>query len=390
MILDIKEIVMHSKSIAEEHNIEEKMVHSIIEQAVASAWRRDHGERDQNVRAVLNLHKGIVDVYVAYEVVEKVEDDQIQISLDEALKINAESKIDQTVEKKYSVENLGRIAAQTAKQVMLQKLREIDREIMFNEYKDKIGTIMTATVVKVDPKVVRLEIGRIKGIMPISEQIPQETYKIHDRIKVLLKEIEQTGREPKLILNRSSADFLRLLFETEVPEMKNGAVAIKAIVREAGSRTKIAVTSQIPNIDPVGTLIGGKGVRVQTVNNEIGHQEKIDIVVWDDDPKQNIINALSSTEVVSISILEKATNDQIGKARVVVDKDQLSVAIGKSGHNVRLAGKLTGYDIDIVDEADATTTKTVKPKFQKKEELEEGLLKAVEEVHQEDEPSTET
>ena len=295
--------------------------------------------------------------------------------------------VGQTVEKQYSLDNLGRIAAQTAKQVILQKLREAEREIMLAEYQSKIGSIMVATVIKVDPKVVRLEIGRVKGIMPISDQIPGEIYRVGSRVKVLIKEIDRSGREPQLIFNRSSAHFLQLLFENEVPEMNNEAVIIKAIVREAGSRSKIAVTSSIPNIDPVGTLIGGRGIRVQTVNNEIGDNEKIDIVNWDENPKQNIINALSSTEVVSVSISVEPTEHKVGQARVVVNKDQLSIAIGKSGHNVRLAGKLTGYDIDIIDETELTSATPTPHKLARKEELEKGLLQAVEEVHADDSES---
>ena len=280
------------------------------------------------------------------------------------------------------------MAAQTAKQVILQRLRETEREMVLAEYEKRLGTLTMVTVVKVEPKLIRCEVGRARGIMPLSDQIQGEEHRVGDRIKVLLKEIDRDGREPQLILNRGGVDFLRLLFEREVPEMENGAVVIKAIAREAGARSKIAVASNVPNVDPVGTLIGGRGTRIQTVNNEIGESEKIDIVTWDDDPKQNIVNALSSTEVISVTILSPPTDETPGQARVVVSKDQLSVAIGRSGHNVRLAGQLTGYEIDIVDESEVAPKKTAH-KLQRKEQLEENLLKAVEETQDQEEDSGE-
>lgn len=383
MEIDIKELVTVLKSLAEEKNLPEDVVHDIIEQALAAAWRCDYGEREQNVRAGLNLHQGTVDIYVVYEVVEEVEDEITQISLKDAQAKQADIKVGQIIEEHHSLKNLGRVAAQTAKQVILQKLREVEREIVLAEYENKIGTIMTATVTKVDPKIVRCEIGRVRGIMPLGEQIPGEDYRVGERIRVLLKEIERTGREPQLILNRGGVDFLRLLFEKEVPEMENGAVEIKAIIREAGARSKVAVVSNVPNVDPVGTLIGGRGTRVQAVNNEIGDQEKIDIIIWDKDPKKYITNSLSSTEIISISIIAPATEEKAGQARVVVTKDQLSIAIGRSGQNVRLAGKLTGYDIDIVDESEVSP-KVTPHKLQRKEQLEESLLKTVEETQSDD------
>ena len=381
MEIDIKELVLALKSLAEEKNLPEDLVHDILEQALAAAWRRDYGEREQNVRASLNLRQGTVDIYVIHEVVEVVEEEQSQITLSEARKKQADIAIGQTIEEHHNLRSLGRVAAQTAKQVILQKLRETEREMLLAEYENKIGTIMIATISKVDAKIIACEIGRIRGIMPLSEQIPNEEYRVGERLRVLLKEIEREGREPQLILNRGSADFLRLLFEKEVPEMENGAVEIKDIVREPGARSKVAVISSVPNVDPVGTLIGGRGTRVQAVNSEVGDQEKIDIIVWDKDPMKYIKNALSATEIVSISILAPPTDNQPGQARVVVTKDQLSAAIGRSGQNVRLAGKLTNHDIDIVDETEEVTSlKVTSHKLQRKEQLEENLLKTVEEM----------
>ena len=379
MKIDIKELIIVLKSLAEEKNISEDLVHDIIEQALAAAWRRDHGEREQNVRANLNLRQGSVDIYVIHDIVEEVEDPQTQINLKDAQLKKADAEIGQTLEEHHNIKDLGRVAAQTAKQVILQKLRETEKEMVLAEYEGKIGSIMTAIITKVDPKVIRCEISRVRAIMPLSEQIPKEEYRVGERIRVLLKEIDRFGREPQLILNRGGVDFLHLLFEQEVPEMENGAVEIKAIVREPGIRSKVAVTSSVPNVDPVGTLIGGRGTRVQAVNSEVGEQEKIDIIVWDEDPKQYIINALSSNEIISVTILSPPTEDAAGQARVIVPKDRLSVAIGRSGQNVRLAGRLTGYDIDIIDEAQ-TAPKVIGHKLQRKEQLEESLLKAVEET----------
>ena len=379
MKIDIKELIIVLKSLAEEKNISEDLVHDIIEQALAAAWRRDHGEREQNVRANLNLRQGLVDIYVIHDIVDEVEDPQTQISLKDARLKKADAEIGQTLEEHHNIKDLGRVAAQTAKQVILQKLRETEKEMVLAEYEGKIGSIMTAIITKVDPKVVRCEISRVRAIMPLSEQIPKEEYRVGERIRVLLKEIDRFGREPQLILNRGGIDFLRLLFEQEVPEMENGAVEIKAIVREPGIRSKVAVTSSVPNVDPVGTLIGGRGTRVQAVNGEVGEQEKIDIIVWDEDPKQYITNALSSNEIISVTILSPPTEERVGQARVIVPKDRLSVAIGRSGQNVRLAGHLTGYDIDIIDETQ-TVPKVTGHKLQRKEQLEESLLKAVEET----------
>ena len=212
MEIDIKELVLALKSLAEEKNLPEDLVHDILEQALAAAWRRDYGEREQNVRASLNLRQGTVDIYVIHEVVEVVEEEQSQITLSEARKKQADIAIGQTIEEHHNLRSLGRVAAQTAKQVILQKLRETEREMLLAEYENKIGTIMIATISKVDAKIIACEIGRIRGIMPLSEQIPNEEYRVGERLRVLLKEIEREGREPQLILNRGSADFLRFAF----------------------------------------------------------------------------------------------------------------------------------------------------------------------------------
>ena len=240
----------------------------------------------------------------------------------------------------------GRVAAQTAKQVLLQKLREFERETMANEYGNKIGKIITGTVIRVESRVIRLDLGHGEGIMPGSEQIPGEHLVTGSRIRALLKNIDRdSNRGPTIILSRADAQFVKLLFLQEVPEIETGTVEIKAIAREAGRRTKIAVYSSSSDIDPVGTFVGTKGVRVQAVMNEIGDTEKIDIITYDHDIRNYIANALSPAEISRIDV-----NESDKTATVYVTEAQQSVAIGRQGQNVRLASQLTGYDIDIVTE----------------------------------------
>ena len=388
MDIDLKQMVLETTSLAQNKNIPQATVHNIIEQSLAAAWRRDFGQRDQNVTAKINVHKGEVDIYIVYEVVDQVEDPVTQISLQEAQEHQPDIKVGQTIERHQPLKPLGRVAAQTAKQVLLQKLREAEREIVLAEYENKIGSIMNAVVTRVGNRLVQLEIGRARGIMPPSEQIQGENYYVGQRIKVLLKEIERDGREPQLILSRGSSQFLHLLFKMEVPEMENNAVQIKAIAREAGVRSKIAVASNVPNVDPVGTLVGGHGSRVKSVNSEIGDQEKIDIVVWDEDDRQHIINSLNPTEVKNVTITPPVGDDKLPTALVVVADDQLNIAIGRNGQNVRLSGRLTGYNIDIVDETSAAPK--TRHRLAKKEQLEESLLKTIKSSSQTDTKETKT
>jgi N utilization substance protein A len=387
MELDMKQLVLAIKSIAEEKNLPEDIVQEAVEQAIAAAYRRDYGEREQEVRVNMNLNTGEVDAFVSKTVVAKVDDEIIEISLADAKKINPDAKLEDTVEVHQAVEKFGRVAAQTAKQVILQRLREAEREIIMNEYEDKIGTVINSIVAKVEGRIVRVDLGKAQGIMPLSEQIQGERYYPGQRLKVFLKDVERSFRGPQLIVSRGNAQFVEWLFKGEVPEMESGAVLIKDIAREAGVRTKLAVASTVPGVDPVGTFVGGHGTRVNAVMSEVGEQEKIDIIVWAEKPNDYIINALSPTKVTKVNIDEANK-----KAKVIVPEDQLSVAIGKNGQNVRLASKLTGYDIDIsseekeapvidkhiVSEA-VTETKTIQPKLKKKEQLESSLIEAIDE-----------
>lgn len=389
MDLDVKQLAVVIRAIAEEKNLPEDSVKEVVEQALAAAYRKDFGDREQEVRVEMNLNTGDIDVYASKEVVEKVGDDRFEISVGDAQVIKKNAAIGDMIEFHQTADAFGRVAAQTAKQVILQRLREAEREIIMNEYQDKIGTVVNGVVSRVEGRIVRVELGKAQAIMPMSEQIQGERYHAGQRLKFYLKDVERGFRGPQLVVSRGSAEFLEWLFRAEVPEMEGGAVAIKAISREAGVRSKIAVTSTVSGVDPVGTFVGGHGTRVNAVMSEVGDQEKIDIVVWDDNPVTFLTNALSPTKVTSVKLDEKNK-----KAIVNVPEDQLSIAIGKSGQNVRLASKLTGYEIDIVSDilpevevpaaAEVNTTKPLGgQRLKKKEQLESSLLEAIEE-HGED------
>lgn len=400
MDLDMKQLAVAIRTIAEEKNLPEDSVKEVVEQALAAAYRRDYGDREQEIRVTMNLNTGDVDAYVTKEIVEKVENPAFEISVAEAQTRKKSAKVGETIEVHEKAESFGRVAAQTAKQVILQRLREAEREIVMAEYEDKIGTVINATVVRVEGNICRIDLGKAQGIMPRSEQIQGERYYPGQRLKVFLKDVERGFRGPQLVVSRGNKEFIEWLFRGEVPEMESGAVEIKGIAREAGVRSKIAVASNVPGVDPVGTFVGGHGTRVNAVVSEVGEQEKIDIIVWADKPVEYITQALSPTKVSKVVIDEKNQ-----KARVIVPEDQLSIAIGKSGQNVRLASKLTGYELDI--EADAqtvdagstgsdeskvestdspdiegkveTTELPKQPKLKKKNELESSLLEAIEE-----------
>ncbi len=392
MDLDIKQLALAIRTIAEEKNLPEDIVQNIVEQALVAAYKKDYGDREQEIRINMNLNNGDVDAYITKEVVAKITNKLYEIDLKNAQVMKKDIKIGDTIEVHEKVDNFGRVAAQTAKQVILQKIRETEREMIMEEFEDKIGTIINANVARVENNIVRIDLGRIQGIMPKTEQIIGEHYYSGQRVKVYLKDVEKGFRGPQLILSRACPEFIQLLFKNEVPEMENGAVEIKGISREAGIRTKLAVFSNIKGVDPVGTFVGGHGTRVNAVMSEIGDQEKIDIIVWDEDPKQFIINALSPTKVIDVNI---ESNNK--KANVIVAEDQLSIAIGKNGQNVRLASKLTGYELDIIAEKktikadlqesvpliDSTNIHTVdlakQPKLKKKTDLENELLEAIEE-----------
>lgn len=372
--LNIKQLTLSVRTIAEEKNLPEETVLSIIEQAIAAAWRRDNGERDQEVRAELNISEGTAKVFVGREVVEEVGSPAHEISLEDARKVKKDAELGDVIEESHDVVRFGRVAAQTAKQVVLQRLREAEREVVLAEFEDRIGTVVNGVVQRVEPRVVRVELGKAIGILPASEQIQGEYYSPGSRVKVFIKDIERENRGPQLILSRGNTAFIEYLFRQEVPEMETGAVEIKAIAREAGRRTKLAVASTVPGVDPVGTFVGGHGARVNAVMGEIGDQEKIDIITYDEDPETFIRNALSPAEIARIEL-----NEETKSAKVFVTEDQQSIAIGRGGQNVRLASRLTGYELDI-----ETATAPAAPKADKKpKNVEESLFSAIEESTEE-------
>ena len=374
--LDLKQMTAMIDIIAEEKGLDRDIVVNVIEQAIAAAWRKDNGDREMNVRAALNTNTGEADVYVAREVIEDgvAYNPATEIPLAEAQKSHKDAKLGDIDEEKFVVKDFGRVAAMTAKQVVIQRLREAENDAVLAEFEDKIGTVVTGTVARVEPKIVRIDMGRGSGIMPRSEQIDGEYYTVGSRLKVYIKKIERGDKGAQLILSRGCAEFIESLFRQEVPEIENGTVEIKGIAREAGRRTKIAVATSVPGIDPVGTFVGGRGIRVQAVMNEIGDREKIDVINWSDNISEYIREALSPAEIMRVEIDGK-------KAKVFVTEDQQSIAIGKQGQNVRLASKLTGYDIDIELEA---------PKKKKKRgNVEDALLNALEDAEDDTEEESE-
>jgi N utilization substance protein A len=372
--------------IAEEKNLPRDIIVETVEAALAAAYKKDYSDKDQEARAQLDQETGDVRIFVTKTVVPdgEVENDHLQIALTDAKKIDKNAKVG-TEEEPYGVEmeafpeDFGRVAAQTAKQVIIQRLREAEREIIFTEYKDKEGLVLSSNVQRVEGSVVYVDLGKATGVLFASEQIPGERYYTGQRLKVYIVRVEQTARGPQIVLSRAHANMVRHLFELEVPELEAGNVEIIGIAREAGVRSKVAVQSHAAGVDAVGTFVGGRGSRVQAVMSDLG-EEKIDIIPFAEDPEVYIANALSPTKVVNVTL-----NDSDKKAIVRVPEDQLSLAIGKQGQNVRLAAKLTGWNIDIIsaDEsrveatADAADAAIAPAAPRKQSDLESSLIDTV-------------
>jgi transcription termination/antitermination protein NusA len=394
-MLDAKQFISSIKQIAEEKGIPEDKVIETIEAAIAAAYKKDYGEKGQVIRAKLDSETGDIKVsqikfvvegmdeegYITGELpefhkieerdekneqmrsrrdeetptkeglVEAGETEEIKVkfnpekylTLAEAKKINKKSKIgDEVITQLETKTDFGRIAAQTAKQVIIQRLREIERDVVFEEFKKREGDVVSGVVQRSERRMVYIDLGRTNGILLPTEQIPQDTYRIGQRLRLLVLRVEETSKGPAVILSRSHPRLVLKLFEFEVPEIESGSVSIKAIAREAGSRSKIAVFSTDEGVDPIGSLVGQKGVRVQTVINELGG-EKIDIIEWSDDPVKFIAHALSPAKIIDIKIIDEKKRHVLAE----VADDQFSLAIGKKGQNVRLAAKLTGWKIDV-------------------------------------------
>ena len=343
--IDVKELISAMEELEKERGISKEYLLESLEAALVSAYKRDF-EADDNVKVTIDQKTGEIHIYSIKTVVKEYPDPILEISQEDAKKVNKKAKLGDTVEVEIKPKNFGRIAAQTAKQVVVQKIREAERTIVFNQYNDKKGEIVTGIVQKVDDKLVVLDLGKLEGVMPKKEQIATEEYSVNDKIRAYVLSVEKGAKgAPQVIVSRSHPDFVRKLFEFEIPEIYEGLIEIKSVSRDAGSRSKVAVYSKDPNIDPVGSCVGQKGVRIQNIINEL-HGEKIDVIEWSEDPAQFIAAALLPAQVLAVDVKEEEKF-----AQIIVPDDQLSLAIGKSGQNARLAAKLTNWKIDIKSES---------------------------------------
>jgi N utilization substance protein A len=332
------------EQLGKEKGIAPEILFDAIEAALISAYKRNFSSA-QNVRVALDRETGEIHVFARKTVMEEVTDPRLEISLAEAQEIDPRYVLEDVVELEVTPKNFGRIAAQTAKQVVVQRIREAERGIIYEEYSSRESDIVTGIVQRIEAKNVFVDLGKAEAILQPSEQIPGEMYRHGDRIKTYIIEVKKTTKGPQILVSRTHPGLLKRLFELEVPEIHDGVVEIKSVAREPGLRSKIAVHSRDENVDPVGACVGHKGMRVQTIVNEL-KGEKIDIVKWNVDPGKYIANALSPAKVVAVDV-----NETDKASRVVVPDYQLSLAIGKEGQNARLAAKLTGWKIDIKSES---------------------------------------
>jgi len=334
MLLEALRELEREKGISVEESI------GILEKALMSAYKNKTGER--NVEIVINKLSGEIEAYQMLEVVDNVENESLQISLEDALKIKPDASIGDIVKKKMNIKKLGRFAVQVAKQVLIQKIREIEKEKQYERYSDLVKRVVTAEVLRVTPEFLDIRIGKLETHLPNKEWIPGETFEQSDLIKVYVRDVKRDKKGPKIIVSRIDPEFVLGLLELEVPEIENGIIEVVKVVREPGIRTKMAVVSHDPKIDPVGSCIGHEGSRIASVLKEL-RGEKLDVIKWSDDPKELIANALLPASVVDVEILDYEAR----ASRVLVSPNQLSLAIGKAGQNARLAAKLTGWKIDI-------------------------------------------
>lgn len=335
------EFMLAITQLAAEKNLSREIVLDVVEAALVSAFRKNSFAANQEISVKLNPDTGEVTVFAKKTVVETVTDPGRELSLDEVKKINQHAELDEELMVEATPKNAGRIAAQTAKQVVLQRLREAERELVFEEFSDRESEIVTGIVQRIEPRQITLDLGRTEGVLPASEQVRTEHYRMGQRLKVYLVEVRRMGRGPQVLVSRTHRNLLRRLLELEVPEIHSGIVELKSIAREAGHRSKIAVAARQQGVDPIGSCVGLRGIRIQNIVNEL-NGERIDIVEWHPDPATFIANALSPAPVDSVAV-----NSEEKVATVVVPDRQLSLAIGREGQNARLAARLTGWRIDI-------------------------------------------
>ena len=343
--IDNKELILALEELEKEKGIKKDYLLESIETALVTAYKRNF-DASENVKVEMNEDTGATHVYSVKEVVENIENPITQISLDEAKKINKTLKVGDEVNIEIVPKNFGRIAAQTAKQVIIQKIREAERTVLYEQYSDKKGEIVSGTIQKAERGIVIMDLGKLEGLMPTKEQIPTETYRVNDKIKPYVVDVEKGEKgAPYVVVSRSHPDFVKKMLEMEIPEIYDGIIEIKSVSRNPGKRCKVAVYSQDENIDPVGSCVGQRGIRIQNVINEL-HGENIDIIEWSPDISTFIAAALLAAKILAADIKEEERF-----AQVIVPDDQLSLAIGKGGQNARLAAKLTNWTIDIKSES---------------------------------------
>ena len=346
--VDVKELIAVMDELEKERGISKDYIVEALEEALVKAYKQnfDTDESSDNVKVTIDKITGEMHVYSVRDVVENHAVPDLEITLEDARKIDKKYEIGDKVNVEIKPKDFGRIAAQKAKQVVVQKIREVEKEMVFTEFNDKKGEIVSGLIQKADGKIVVLDLGKLEGVMPLKEQIPTETYRVNDKIRAYVLEVEKGLKgTPQVIVSRSHPDFVRKLFEFEIPEIYEGLIEIKSVSRDPGSRSKVAVYSRDENIDPVGSCVGQKGVRIQNIINEL-HGEKIDVIEWNEDPAIYIAAALLPAQVMAVDVKEEEKF-----AQVIVPDDQLSLAIGKSGQNARLAAKLTNWKIDIKSES---------------------------------------
>ena len=340
------EFISAIQELGKEKGIDSELLFRAIEEALVSAYKKNFGS-NQDVKVEMNKESGEFRVLAIRTVVDKEELAENEISLEDAQAIDPRYQIDDVVEIEVTPKNFGRIAAQNAKQIVVQRIREAEHGMVFERYQSREQDIVTGVIQRMEKQNVYIDLGKVEAVLAVNEQIPGEIYQCHDRMKTYILEVKRTNKGPQIMVSRTHPGLLKRLFELEVPEISDGVVEIKSVAREPGMRSKISVYTQDENIDPVGACVGHKGMRVQTIVNEL-RGEKIDIVKYSEDPAQYVANALSPAKVVSTEV-----NMDEKICRVVVPDYQLSLAIGKEGQNARLAAKLTGWKIDIKSESQA-------------------------------------
>ena len=383
--IDAQELFLAMNDLEKEKGINKEYLLDSIQTALITAYKRNF-DADENVSIVLDAETGEIHVYAEKEVVEEVEIPQTQISLEEAQKINKKLEIGDKTKIEIIPRNFGRIAAQTAKQVIIQKIREASRDVLYTEFNNRKGEIVSGIIQKADGGIVVLDLGKLEGVMPLKEQVPTEKYRVNDKIRAYVLNVERGLKgSPQVTVSRAHADFVRKLFELEIPEIYEGLIEIKSVSRDPGKRCKVAVYSQNENIDPVGSCVGQKGILIQNIINELCG-EKIDVIEWNEDPSIFIAEALLPAKVMAVDIKEEEKF-----AQVIVPDDQLSLAIGKGGQNAKLAASLTNWKIDIKSKSQfqemLAQLQEENPEAEENEEVnevvEEPIAEPVEEVQEE-------